>query len=140
MSMETLKEGKSRISIVEEPISLMNEAHEGSGSRVTFYGIVRPLEDGRKILHIHYECYHEMAMKSLESIVRDAESRFHPDHVNVTHRIGDVKPGEESVVVDVFTSHRKDGFSCCSYIMDRIKKETPIWKCFYFLDGSSQWK
>ena len=39
----------------------------------------------------------------------------------------------------VSTSHSKDAFDACQFILERIKNEVPIWKKEIFLDGTSKW-
>lgn len=111
-----------------------------SGGRVTFSGIVRPTEDGKAIEALHYEAYMEMAVKSLENIVRDAISVYSVKYVFAAHRTGRVRAGEPSVIVDAFAEHRSEAFKACSLIIDRIKKEVPVWKKVMYSDGSYQWK
>lgn len=140
MILGRVERTKHAIELTLDSISFNSWNNQGSGSRVTFQGIVRPTEDGKEITSIHYECYREMALKNLENIVSDAEQKYGIDYISLVHRMGEVHPGEVSVLVDVFSRHRKEGFLCCSEIIERIKKETPIWKKFFFRDGGTLWK
>ena len=47
--------------------------------------------------------------------------------------------GENSVAIAVSTSHSKDGFAACQLILDKIKREVPIWKKEKILNGGTKW-
>ncbi|RYY21810.1 MAG: molybdenum cofactor biosynthesis protein MoaE, partial [Sphingobacteriaceae bacterium] len=55
------------------------------------------------------------------------------------HRTGKVGVMESAVVVITASPHRAEAYSANRYIIDRIKHESPIWKCEYFKDGSKEW-
>lgn len=138
-SIELSGEGYT-VRLQETPISLPLNIPEGSGGRVTFSGVVRPTEDGRDIDFLSYDAYSDMAIKNLENIAREALLLYKPLYIYAIHRIGTVKVGDASVVVDVFSEHRTEGFKACSLVIDRIKQEVPIWKKVIYSDGSQKWK
>lgn len=107
-----------------------------NGGIVTFQGTTRDNTDGHAVTHLEYEAYEEMATKVIASIVSEAESQWGIDDVVVAHRLGQVEVGEISMVVAVGYPHRKQAFTACSYIVDRIKEIAPIWKKEFFNDGS----
>jgi molybdopterin synthase catalytic subunit len=47
--------------------------------------------------------------------------------------------GENSVAIAVSTSHSKDGFAACQLILDKIKREVPIWKKEKIIHGETKW-
>ncbi len=141
MSEYTERTGKGyTVRLQESPILLDGQLPDGTGGRVTFSGTVRPTENGKAIDALRYDAYNDMAIKNLEAIVKEALELYGPLHVTAVHRTGTVNVGEASVVVDVFSEHRAEGFKACSLIIDRIKKEVPVWKQVMYSDGSRQWK
>jgi molybdopterin synthase catalytic subunit len=46
----------------------------------------------------------------------------------VIHRIGELKPLDQIVLVIVTGAHRGEAFAACEFIMDYLKTEAPFWK------------
>ena len=55
--------------------------------------------------------------------------------VLLLHRVGDINPGEEIVLVGCWSSHRKAAFDGCRLIMEALKSKAPFWKKEKLLDG-----
>ena len=103
-----------------------------------FWGIVRALEDGKKITGIDYEAHREMAEHQMRGLAEIAASKFGLAKVVIHHRIGFVPAGEASVVVRVESTHRAAAFNANQWIMDELKRTVPIWKHpVYQQDGVS---
>lgn len=98
------------------------------GAIVTFQGIVRDSEDGKRISGIEYEAFIEMARHQFALIFAEAEARWPIDAVHLVHRIGFVPINEPSLWVEVRSAHRGEAFAACQYIIDEMKKRVPIWK------------
>lgn len=107
----------------------------GSGCVVTFVGTVRDVSEGRPVSRMGVEVYEGMARAQLEAIVGEAEDRFGVDRVEVVHRYGDLKVGDDIVFIGVSAGHRDQGFDACRYIIDELKRRVPIWKKEYTPDG-----
>ena len=69
----------------------------------TFLGTVRDLTGDRKTVALRYEAYAEMALKKLAELESEARRRWPIIELALVHRIGDLGPGEVSVVVAVST-------------------------------------
>jgi molybdopterin synthase catalytic subunit len=100
----------------------------GSGAVLDFLGLVRPLEDDRRILGIEYQAHVPMASHQLEEIAREATTMFELNTVIIHHRTGFVKTGEPSVWVRTATRHRGESYRANEWIMNELKKRVPIWK------------
>lgn len=137
---EEKKGDRYTVRIQDGDITLPATFVENAGGRVAFYGIVRPSESGDSIDALDYDAYVEMALSSMEKIALEAIELYDPLYVYAVHRTGLVKTGEPSVLVDVSCGHRGEAFKACSLIIDRIKKEVPIWKKVVFSDGTGKWK
>jgi len=107
---------------------LLRDAHNNIGAIVTFSGLVRELEDNRKILSLTLEHYPGMTETSLEKIITEAKTRWSILDATVIHRIGELMAEEQIVFVAVASLHRQDAFSACEFIMDYLKTRAPFWK------------
>ena len=95
------------------------------GAIVTFLGVVRA-EEGLKELNV--EVYEEMAEQELKKLEREAREKFNIEAVEIVHRAGSLKVGENIVVILVGAKHRKEAFQACEYLIDELKERVPIWK------------
>ena len=48
--------------------------------------------------------------------------------VLVVHRVGELKPTDQIVLVVVAGAHRGEAFAACEFIMDYLKTRAPFWK------------
>ncbi|NQW57816.1 MAG: molybdenum cofactor biosynthesis protein MoaE [Polynucleobacter sp.] len=93
-----------------------------------FVGTVRDEHLGQKIEGMVLEHYSGMTEKSLANILDQAQARWQILNATVIHRVGDLRPGEQIVLVAVASSHRGDAFAACEFIMDYLKTSAPFWK------------
>jgi molybdopterin synthase catalytic subunit len=112
---------------------IRNAVVSGTGAIVTFLGVVR--DDGIESMEL--ETYQEVAEKDLEEIRDAAMKEYHLLSVDIIHRTGLLRVGENIVLIVVSAGHRKEAFLGCEYIINRLKKTTPIWKKEYRKDGTS---
>jgi len=110
-------------------------ASQSDGAIVTFSGIVRGTNQGKKVLFLEYEAYPEMAAKMMERIGKEIRDTWGLSSVRMQHRVGRLNVGETSVVIVVAAPHRDDGFAACQYGINRLKRIVPIWKKEVFEDG-----
>jgi len=110
-------------------------ASQADGAIVTFSGIVRGKNQGKKVLFLEYEAYPEMAVKMLERIGQEVEANWGLTSLRIQHRVGRLNVGETSVVIVVSAPHRDDAFAACQYAINRLKRIVPIWKKEVFEDG-----
>lgn len=110
-------------------------AHAGAGGIVTFQGVVRDNARGKRVRHLEYDAYPEMAEQQMREIAAEVERRWATDHLAIVHRIGHLEIGECSVVVVVACPHRAEAFEACRYAIDTLKASVPIWKKEIAEDG-----
>ncbi|HLE71012.1 MAG TPA: molybdenum cofactor biosynthesis protein MoaE [Vicinamibacteria bacterium] len=110
-------------------------ASQSDGAIVTFAGIVRGTNQGKKVLFLEYEAYPEMAEKMMERIGKEILNTWGLSSVRMQHRVGRLNVGETSVVIVVAAPHRDDAFAACQYAINRLKRIVPIWKKEVFEDG-----
>jgi molybdopterin synthase catalytic subunit len=98
------------------------------GAVASFIGVVRDLNDGESVGRMTLEHYPGMTEKALEGIVAEARSRWDIIDVTVVHRVGELKPTDQIVLVVVAGGHRGEAFAACEFIMDYLKTRAPFWK------------
>ena len=109
-------------------VNAMRLSNPNIGALVSFVGQVRDLNDGDNVASMTLEHYPGMTEKSLESIVEQAKNRWAIEDALVVHRVGELKPLDQIVLVLVASAHRKDAFAACEFMMDYLKTEAPFWK------------
>ena len=97
------------------------------GAIASFIGLVRDLP-GDPLQSMTLEHYPGMTEKALAGIVEKAQQRWDIIDCAVVHRVGELKPSDQIVLVSVLSAHRRDAFSACEFIMDFLKTEAPFWK------------
>jgi molybdopterin synthase catalytic subunit len=116
-------------------VASLRRADPGIGAVAAFIGQVRDINDGATIGTLTLEHYPGMTEKSLVEIVEKAKSRWQFHDALVIHRIGELQPLDQIVLVAVAGSHRGECFAACEYIMDYLKTEAPFWKKEQTTDG-----
>ncbi len=132
------------IAITRDPIDIpaLNAAalDPGCGAVVSFSGTVRNSHQGRAVRQLAYDAYEPMAQIELERAVADCLAAW-PDlkKVQVVHRFGRMNVTDSSIYITVSSPHRADAFAALRFMIERIKKDVPIWKKEYYEDGESGW-
>ena len=98
------------------------------GAVASFVGVARDRNDGAAVSSLVLEHYPGMTEKAIEAIVNQAKARWSVFEILVIHRIGELKPLEQIVLVVATSSHRGDAFAACEFVMDYLKTEAPFWK------------
>ena len=107
------------------------------GAVAIFVGTVRNHNQGRKVTHLEYEAFEEMALPLLAEIEQETRSRWPITEVRVVHRLGTLQIGDASVVVVATSPHRAEAFAACRHIIDALKARVPIWKKEHYVDGTA---
>src|SRR2546430_14635891 len=69
-----------------------------------------------------------MTEKALEKIVSEAKRRWDVMEELIVHRVGELKPADQIVLVVVTGAHRGEAFAACEFVMDYLKTRAPFWK------------
>ncbi len=120
-----------KYSVSNRPVAEVENTLDPSvshGADLRFHGVVRDLEEGKKISGIAYSHYERMAEKELQKIGEIMSADF-PGHLAlIHHRVGFVAAGEASLFLRVQTRHSAEAFDLCREYLRRIKTTVPIWK------------
>ena len=109
-------------------IAAFRSADPGIGAIASFIGLVRDVNDSEAIAGMTLEHYPGMTEKALAGIVAEAKHRWDIVDALVIHRIGELKPLDQIVLVVVTGAHRGEAFAACEFIMDYLKTQAPFWK------------
>jgi molybdopterin converting factor subunit 1 len=106
------------------------------GGIVLFLGTVRDRSRGKRVTHLEYEAYAEMAEGKMREIAKELESKYAPSRVVMHHRVGDLAIGDVAVIVAVGAPHRDAAFAAAREAIDTLKTIVPIWKKEFSDDGA----
>ncbi|MCU0952820.1 MAG: molybdopterin synthase catalytic subunit MoaE [Burkholderiaceae bacterium] len=98
------------------------------GAVASFIGVARDINDGSAVATLTLEHYPGMTEAALEDICAQARARWDLLDVLVVHRVGEMKPLDQIVLVVVTSAHRGEAFAACEFVMDYLKTEAPFWK------------
>jgi molybdopterin synthase catalytic subunit len=98
------------------------------GAVVSFLGLMRDLNEGERVDSLFLEHYPGMTEKALEQIVTQAFEKWDLQGCRLVHRVGLMQPTDPIVLVAVASSHRKEAFRACEFIIDYLKTQAPFWK------------
>jgi len=111
------------------------------GAHSIFLGQVRADEiNGKTVDSIEYTTYQEMALEKMDQIRKAIFSRYKLTCLHVHHSLGKVKVGEISLFVFASSAHRKAAMEACNEVVEKIKKELPVWGKEIFEREGYQWK
>lgn len=118
-------------------------SHPDAGAMLWFYGVTRrkTVQGDRVSItkELSYTAHREMAAKQLKELALNALQEFALHRVVIWHRLGVVPIGHASVIVGCSSSHRVASLDAVATLMDRLKRDVPIWKQERFESGDRQW-
>ena len=111
------------------------------GALIYFVGTVRDLNENKKVTGITYDSRDSMVLKSFEEIYKDAELKLKikDKAVFIEHVKGYVAIKEKSIIIGVGCKHRNEAYNLSRFIIEEIKKSTPIWKKEHYANEESEW-
>ena len=111
------------------------------GALIYFVGTVRDLNENKKVTGITYDSRDSMVIKSFEEIYKDAELKLKikDKAVFIEHVKGYVAIKEKSIIIGVGCKHRNEAYNLSRFIIEEIKKRTPIWKKEHYTNEESEW-
>lgn len=115
-------------------------AHPSHGGECCFFGVVRDVNQGKKVVAVSYEAHAGLCTKVFAQILERVRAKYdQPLRLFLEHRTGRLAVGEISVAIAASSVHRDEAFRACRDIIEAVKHEAPIWKQEYFEDGDSEW-
>src|SRR5712664_3573908 len=81
------------------------------GAVASFIGLCRDANDGDVVTKMTLEHYPGMTEKALEAIITEAKGRWNIMVALIVHRVGELRPTDQIVLVVVTGTHRGEAFS-----------------------------
>ena len=122
----------------EEEINTIKKKHSDVGAVISFLGYVRNNNNNSNVESINLEVYEKMAYRQFEKIIEKANFKWSLIDTLIIHRYGNLQVNDKIVLVACFSSHRKDSFESCNFIMDYLKKDAPFWKNEFY-NKKNEW-
>jgi molybdopterin synthase catalytic subunit len=144
-----MKEAKKRNTFREGPISpafiadsiAKHSTKTDIGAHSIFLGQVRDdLIGNRQVRAIEYTAYTEMAEEAFHVIREEAFARYQLTCMHIYHSLGRVEAGEICLFVFTSSRHRRDAIDACNEVVERIKKDVPVWGKELFDGEDYEWK
>ena len=131
-----VKEKKLTLSEAERFISSSD-----FGASIYFTGTVRNQNNNKNVIGITYDSHDELVLKSFKEIYNQADEKLKikDKSVFIEHAKGYLNLEEISIIIAVACKHRDEAYVLSRYIIEEIKKKTPIWKKEYYADNQSEW-
>ncbi|MBZ4191345.1 molybdenum cofactor biosynthesis protein MoaE [Niabella beijingensis] len=133
-------EGAIPASFIGESIR-KHSTRKNIGAHGIFLGQVRSDAVGQKtVTGIEYTAYEELALNTIHVIREDLFKKYDLICMHVCHSLGYVAAGEICLFVFTSSKHRAPAIAACNEMVERIKKELPVWGKEWFGDETHQWK
>ena len=131
-----IKERKLSISLAEKFISSYD-----FGASIFFSGTVRNQNNNKSVIGITYDSHDALVIKSFEEIYNETNQKLKIEKkaVFIEHAKGYLDLGEISIIIAVACKHRDEAYVLSRYIIEEIKKRSPIWKKEHYLNNESDW-
>lgn len=110
------------------------------GGTVLFCGTVREFTRGRQTIKLAYEAYESMALAQMHRIEEEIQTAYPDVRILQWHRVGRLYPADVAVICGAASPHRDVAFEVAKQLIERLKKEVPIWKKEYYEDGETTWQ
>ena len=111
------------------------------GASIFFTGTVRDQNNDKNVVGITYDSHDALVIKSFQEIYNEAEKKLNINEksVFIEHAKGYLNLGELSIVIAVACKHRDEAYVLSRYIIEEIKKRSPIWKKEHYENEESEW-
>ena len=111
------------------------------GASIFFTGTVRNINEDKKVTGMTYDSHDELVIKSFKEIYDESNIKLNikDKAVFIEHVKGYVGLGEISIIIAVACKHRDHAYILSRYIIEEIKKRSPIWKKEHYENENSEW-
>ena len=131
-----IKEDRIKTSVAETFIK-----SSSYGASIIFNGTVRNINENKEVVGMTYDSHDELVLKSFEEIYKESTEKLKilNKAVFIEHIKGYVVLGETSIIIAVACKHRDEAYTLSRYIIEEIKKRSPIWKKEHYKNEQSEW-
>ncbi|MDC6483014.1 molybdenum cofactor biosynthesis protein MoaE [Candidatus Pelagibacter sp.] len=133
-----IKDSKKKLLITEAENFISSS---NFGASIIFTGTVRNQNNDQNVIGITYDSHDELVIKSFEEIYNEIDQKLNikDKSVFIEHAKGYLSLGEISIIIAVASKHRDEAYVLSRYIIEEIKKRSPIWKKEHYTNNESAW-
>ncbi len=133
-------EGPIAASFIAEDIA-KHSTKKSIGAHSIFLGQVRNDSiNEQEVKAIEYTAYVDMALEKMTEIREEIFAKYPLTCMHVYHSLGTIQSGEICLFVFTSSEHRKAAIDACNEVVEKIKKELPVWGKEIFIDNTHHWK
>ena len=118
-----------------ELIEKLSQIDPRSGAAVVFTGFVKGRVEEVDVYELEYTTIKETALKQMEKIAMEEGEKYGLRAVVIWHYTGKLKPSNVTIVIATLAPTRSGAFDAARIILERVKKEVPIFKLEKRSDG-----
>ena len=117
---------EKKLSIIEAENFISSHDY---GASIYFTGTVRNQNDDKSVIGITYDSHDALVINSFQEIYNEADQKLNikDKSVYIEHAKGYLNLGEVSIIIAVACKHRDQAYVLSRYIIEEIKKRSPIW-------------
>ena len=129
---------EKKLSIIEAENFISSHDY---GASIYFTGTVRNQNDDKSVIGITYDSHDALVINSFQEIYNEADQKLNikDKSVYIEHAKGYLNLGEVSIIIAVACKHRDQAYVLSRYIIEEIKKRSPIWKKEHYQNNDSVW-
>ena len=129
---------EKRLSIIEAENFISSYDY---GASIFFTGTVRNQNENKSVMGITYDSHDSLVISSFQEIYNEADQKLNikDKSVYIEHAKGYLNLGEVSIIIAVACKHRDQAYVLSRYIIEEIKKRSPIWKKEHYQNNDSAW-
>ena len=129
---------EKKLSIIEAENFISSHDY---GASIYFTGTVRNQNDDKSVIGITYDSHDALVINSFQEIYNEADQKLNikDKSVYIEHAKGYLNLGEVSIIIAVACKHRDQAYILSRYIIEEIKKRSPIWKKEHYQNNDSVW-
>ena len=129
---------EKKLSIIEAENFISSHNY---GASIFFTGTVRNQNDNKSVIGITYDSHDTLVTNSFQEIYNEADQKLNikDKSVYIEHAKGYLNLGEISIIIAVACKHRDQAYVLSRYIIEEIKKRSPIWKKEHYQNNDSAW-
>ena len=129
---------EKKLSIIEAENFISSHDY---GASIYFSGTVRNQNDNKSVIGITYDSHDALVINSFQEIYNEADQKLNikDKSIYIEHAKGYLNLGEISIIIAVACKHRDQAYVLSRYIIEEIKKRSPIWKKEHYQNNDSAW-
>jgi len=129
---------KRKISLTEAEKFISSSDY---GASIYFTGTVRNQNNNKSVIGITYDSHDDLVLKSFKEIYEETDKKLNIQKkaIFIEHAKGYLNLGEISIIIAIACKHRDQAYILSRYVIEEIKKRSPIWKKEHYTNNQSDW-